>query len=387
MVRVLQVAESGSSGVPAFISRLCIGLASEISFGIACPSKSVLISNQPAGSTVYPVEMAHAINPISDYRAARKIRAVAETDHYDVVHLNSTKAGIIGVPLKRGLKAKTVFTPHALRSHAYAEGSVKRRIALYIEKRICGAADIVAACSAAEAEGIVRAGLAPLDKVHVVENGVDIALLEAPPALSREALGIPGDAFVTGTAGRLSAQKDPATFVRAAKLITAEIPDSHFVMAGDGPLLDETGEMIRELGLADRVHLLGWRDDAQEVLKLFDVFLVTSRYEGGSFAILEAAGARRPIVACDSPGVGNLLADGVTALLAPPGDVAGVAAAVVKLHKDAKMAQRLAAEAFDTIAWPRRLEVMVDAWGALYRSVSEGTASARAMQPAQQHSA
>src|SRR5207344_2724443 len=116
-------------------------------------------------------------------------------------------------------------------------------------------------------------------------------------------------------------------------------PESHFVMAGDGPLLDEVGVMIRELGLADRFHLLGWRDDAQEVLKLFDVFLVTSRYEGGSFAILEAAGARRPIVACDSPGVGNLLADGVTGMLASTGDAAGVAAAVLKLHKDAKIAQ------------------------------------------------
>ena len=387
MVRVLQVAESGTGGVPAFIRRVCDGLAGEHPFGIACPSNSDLVSNQPTGTAVYPIEMAHAINPISDYRAANQIRAVVEREHYDVVHLNSTKAGIIGVQLKRGLKAKTVFTPHALRSHAYPDGTLKRLLALFIEKRICAAADVVAACSSAEADGIVQAGLASREKVRIVENGVDVRQLQAPATVSREDLGIPPDAFVVGTAGRLSMQKDPATFVRAAKRIADEAPSAHFVMAGDGPLLTEMGEMIRGLGLADRFHMLGWRDDAQEVLKLFDVFLVTSRYEGGSFAILEAAGARRPIVACDSPGVGNLLKDDVTGLLAPAGDPHRVAAAVLKLRKDAKIGQRLADEAFETIAYPRRLEVMVEEWGALYRSVSAGPAPAQAEQATQRHPA
>jgi len=301
--------------------------------------------------------------------------------------LNSTKAGIIGVPLKRGLQAKTVFTPHALRSHAYTEGSLKRRIAMFIEKRICDTADVVVACSAAEAEGILQSGLAPREKVRVVENGVDLGQLQAPSTVSREALGIPADAFVVGTSGRLSPQKDPGTFVQAARLVATEVPSAHFVMAGDGPLFTETGEMIRGLGLADRFHLLGWREDAQEVLKLFDVFLVTSRYEGGSFAILEAAGARRPIVACESPGVGNLLKDGVTGVLAPVGDARGVASAVLKLRNDARIGQRLAAEAFETIAYPRRLEVMVETWGALYRSVSEGFSPAQTDRAARQHPA
>lgn len=387
MVRVLQVAESGTGGVPAFIDRICEGLSGDLTFGIACPPDSELAARAPAHATIFPIAMAHAINPISDYRAAGQIRSLVERERYDIVHLNSTKAGIIGVPLKRGLKAKTVFTPHALRSHAYAEGSLKRRIALFVEKRVCSAADVIAACSGAEAEGIVQAGLAPRAKVRVVENGVDVGQLQTPSTLSRGELGIPEDAFVVGTVGRISAQKDPATFLAAAARILDGAPGAHFVMAGDGPLLSEVGETVRQLGLTDRFHLLGWRDDAQEVLKLFDVFLITSRYEGGSFAILEAAGAGRPIVACDSPGVGSLIDDGETGLLSPAGDAAGVAVAVLSLYKDAKIGQRLAARAFETIAYPRRLEVMVEEWGALYRSVSEGEAAARAVLPAQRNPA
>jgi glycosyltransferase involved in cell wall biosynthesis len=383
VVRVLQVAESGTGGVPAFIKRVCEGLAGEFSFGIVCPPGSRLASRQPDGATLYPVAMAHAINPISDFMAAGRIRALVEDHGYEVVHLNSTKAGIIGVPLKRGLKAKTIFTPHALRSHAYTSGSVRQRIAHVVEKRVCAAADIVAACSVAEADDIVRSGLAARERVRVVENGVDVSRLQATPALSRDHLGIPADAFLVGTVGRLSAQKDPATFIRAAKLVAAVLPEAHFVTVGDGPLLAEVGEMVREARLADRFHLLGWRDDAQEVLKLFDVFVITSRYEGGSFAVLEAAGAGRPIVACESPGLGALLEDGVTALLAPIGEAPRVAEAVLNLHKDAKMARGLAERAFDVIAWPRRLEVMVEAWGALYRSLGEGTAGAQVAQPAQ----
>jgi glycosyltransferase involved in cell wall biosynthesis len=330
--------------------------------------------------------MAHSINPVRDYGAAGKIRSLVESHGYDIVHLNSTKAGIIGIPLKRGLKAKTIFTPHALRSHAYGDGSLKRRVALWIEKRVCNRADIVAACSTAEAADIVRSGLALRRRVRVVENGVDLPVLQAPPALSRNDLGIPSDAFLVGTIGRISSQKDPATFVQAAKLVSVAAPEAHFVTAGDGPLLAELRVMVRENGLADRFHVLGWRDDALEVLKLFDVFLITSRYEGGSFAVLEAAGAGRPIVACDSPGVGPLLDSGATALLAPPGNPRKVAEAVLNLRNDAKMAQELAARAFEEVAWPRRLPVMVEAWGALYRSLLEDEAP-RAAQTAQQRPA
>jgi hypothetical protein len=85
--------------------------------------------------------------------------------------------------------------------------------------------------------------------------------------------------------------------------------------------------------------------------------------------------------------VGNLLEDAVTGLLAPAGDPSGVASAVLKLRKDAKMAQRIAAQAFETIAYPRRLEVMVEEWGALYRSVSEGLAPAQVERAAQRRPA
>ncbi len=381
MVRVLHVAESGKGGVPAFIRRLCEGLGDDVEFGIVCPPDSDLVSRPPDNTAVYPVEIPHQIRPFGDRKAAQRVAEIVEAGGYDVVHLNSTKAGVLGIWLRGKLPAtSTIFTPHALRSHAYGSGSPMRPIALFVEGRICGSVDVVAACSAAEAQSVDDAKLASGEKLKMVDNGVDLEALSAPSLLSREEIGVPEDAFVAGTVGRLSPQKDPQTFIRAARRISEEAPEAHFVIVGDGPLEGALREMAEGFALSDRVHLLGWRDDAGEVLKLFDVFVMTSRYEGGSFTVLEAAAARRPIVAAASPGVGVLIDDGVSGILTGIGDDTAIAEAVLRLARDAKMAETLAANAFETIAWPRRLEVMVDGWGSLYRSLLEEPAPGEAVQ-------
>jgi glycosyltransferase involved in cell wall biosynthesis len=331
--------------------------------------------------------MSHGLNPFSDMRSAGRLRQVIDAGAYDVVHLNSTKAGVLGVPMKGKHRAKTIFTPHALRSFAYDDGSIKRRIALMVERRICAAADVIVACSASEAETVTAAGLATADRVKVIENGVDIERLSAPPAISRSDIGVPEDAVLIGTLARLSPQKDPETFIRAARLVAEDLPDAHFVIAGDGDLHNQMKTLAQSLGLADRMHLLGWRNDAEDVLKLFDVFVLTSRYEGGPFVILEAAAARKPIVACDSPGIGSVVQDGVNGLLTPAGDSRAVATAVVRIVRDQEMAETFVAAAFEQIAWPRRLEVMVDAWGELYRSLLETPVPAQSAQAAQRYSA
>ena len=381
MVRVLHVVESAKGGVPLFVRRVCEGLRQGFEFEIACPPLSELYLRPPTNAVVHPVGMARQFHPLRDPASARRIRRLLQSNPYDIVHLNSSKAGILGLLLGDGFPAKTVFTPHALRSNAYADGSVLRRVALFIEARICRAVDLIVAVSQEEQRQVIESGMAPPDRVRLIENGVDLSGLSTPPALTRADVGLPPEAFVVGTVGRLSPQKDPITFVRAAVSMAGQVPRAHFVLVGDGPLEADVRRLIVGRGLSHQFHLLGWRSDATEVLKLLDVFVLTSHYEGMPFVLLEAAGARRPIVCTAAPGVRSLIQDESSGLVTEIGDWRGLATAVRRLYERPDERSRLAEAAFQTVALPRGLDVMVEGWGTLYRTVAEEAASLAAARP------
>lgn len=369
MRRILQVTECLNGGVPAFITCICEGLSGDFEFGVAAPRGSALLESPPRDARVHPLEISHRINPVLDWRAARDLNQIVREGGYDLVHLNSTKAGVLGILMRGRRRVPTLFSPHALRSYAYPPGSLLNRASLAVERLICGSADIVGAVSETEANRVVSTGLAGAERVRVVENGVDLATLARPAVLRRADLGIPDDAFVVGTVGRIAPQKDPETFVRAAGLISQRVTNACFVMVGEGPMMESVRDLAQRTGVLARMRFTGWREDASEVMKLFDVFVMPSLYEGSPFTLFEAAAAGVPIVAARSPGVGGLLDDGVTGLLVPQRDERAFSDAVVRLREDQGMSRRIAEDALRRVAQPRSREVMLMNWRDLYLSL------------------
>ncbi|HEX2189039.1 MAG TPA: glycosyltransferase [Longimicrobiaceae bacterium] len=146
-------------------------------------------------------------------------------------------------------------------------------------------------------------GLAP-GAVYYVPNGVRLA--PAPPAPLREELGIPAGAVVAAGVGGLERRKGFDLLVGA--LARAGDPGLHAVVAGEGPDRAALRALAESLGVADRVHLLGQRSDVAAVLAAADLFVLSSRSEGMSVAMLEAATARRPVVSTDVGGAWDVLA-------------------------------------------------------------------------------
>src|SRR5205823_13876641 len=149
------------------------------------------------------------------------------------------------------------------------------------------------------------------------------------------------------TVGRLDFQKSPVDFVRMAALVAQERPDARFVMVGDGTLEHEAREEAAKIGAP--VLFTGFRPDAARIASAFDVFVVSSLYEGLGRSLTEALASGRPVVATAVNGVPDLVEPGVTGLLATPGEPASLASAVEWLLDHPEEAGRMGAQARDRV--------------------------------------
>jgi glycosyltransferase involved in cell wall biosynthesis len=186
----------------------------------------------------------------------------------------------------------------------------------------------------------------PAAKIEVVYNAVDLARIDvdAPSGL-REELGGGRQGPLILTPARLDAQKGHRTLFEAIP----QVPDATFVLAGEGPEREALEALAAQLGIADRVHFLGRREDVPELLAACDVFALPSLYEGSSLAVLEAMAARIPIVSSAIGGTEELIEDGRSGLLVAPGDSEALAAALRRVLGDPGLRKSLATHARERV--------------------------------------
>jgi glycosyltransferase involved in cell wall biosynthesis len=171
---------------------------------------------------------------------------------------------------------------------------------------------------------------------------------------ARHTLGLSADAVVVGTVGRLDYQKAPEHFVAAIAALRARQPNVRGVWIGSGPLLDEVRGQVRGLGLEDHIVLAGERRDVADLLPAFDVFAMSSRYEGLPCAVVEAMRCGVPVVVTAVNSVPDLVVPGETGVLVPPGRPLDLAAALAGVLDEPERAAAMvargrerAADAFD----------------------------------------
>jgi len=185
----------------------------------------------------------------------------------------------------------------------------------------------------------------PAERVRYIRNGIpDIHSVEKPSV--DWVCDIPPDAKLVGMVGRFDEiQKDQMTLVQAMAMVQDVVPEAHLLLVGEGPRRAEVEQLVSQLGMSRCVHFLGLRRDVPVVLHHLDVFVLSSRHEGESLAILEAMSAQRPIVATAVGGTPGLLANGECGLLVPPGDAQAMAQAIVELLTNKTKAGELARRA------------------------------------------
>ncbi|HUK96789.1 MAG TPA: glycosyltransferase [Gaiellaceae bacterium] len=316
------------------------------------------------------------LSPPGDARAVRELIAIIRAERPDVLHTHTAKAGGTGrvaALLTRGARPDVVvhtYHGHVLRGYF---GRGKETFYRTLERVLAHATDRLIAVSEEVRDDLVSLGVAPRSKFVVIPYGFDLSArtngTEADRARIRADLGADETTFVVGWVGRLTAIKRPLDLVRVLAALVAEGTDARLCIVGDGPEREAVEALAALLGVADRLHVAGYRERLGEWYAAFDAFCLTSANEGTPVAAIEALAAGRPVVATRVGGTPAVVEEGLSGYLADEGDVATLAARLAGLAADPAVRARMAADGAARMHELYGEERMVDDIDALYRSL------------------
>jgi glycosyltransferase involved in cell wall biosynthesis len=291
------------------------------------------------------------IAPRSDLRALRQLEVIFAERDVGVVHTHCAKAGAVGrmAARRRGVP-RIVHTFHGFPFNEF-QSRARRRAYLWTERQLGRITDVALCVGTAVAAEAVRRELVAPERVRTIGVAVDgpdramasmSALLPEARRRARAALGLPDEATVVGSVGRLTYQKAPDDFVAALRQLGR--PEVTGVWVGGGQLAERVGRHARRPP-GVRLLLAGERTDVLQVLPALDIFVSSSLYEGLPTAIVEAMICGVPVVATAVNAVPDLVVPGETGILVPPGRPAVLAAAIGHLLDRPGVAARMASVA------------------------------------------
>jgi glycosyltransferase involved in cell wall biosynthesis len=329
---VITLAEVG--GAQSYVASLLPALAERYDVVLAAHGEGPLLeAAAEAGAQFVPLRhVRRPIRPWRDLAGLVELVRLLRRERPQIVHASSSKAGVLGrlaavatrVPIR-------FFTVHGW---AFSANSGLPSLLYRVTDRLMAPLTTMTICvSEHELAAGLEAGTCRVERSVVIRNAVDVG---AAPR-SRHDRSVPRLIAV----GRLKAPKDFLALIRAL----AELPDGSFeaLIVGDGPERAEVEAEARRLGLAGRVRLAGEREDVAELLADSDVFVLSSRSEGLPVSVLEAMAAELPVVASEVGGLAELVVDGETGILVPPGDVQALATALGRLVAEPELRRSLGA--------------------------------------------
>ncbi len=272
--------------------------------------------------------LAREIRPLADLRAFLELRSILRDEKKRaggaplVVHTHSSKAGILGRAAARAAGADVVV--HSIHGFGFndTQPPALRRLLVGMERAVSRWTDAFIAVSAENIRLGVREGILPAGKARVIRSGFDTGrFLAGSRERGRRLLGIPEGVPVVGTVAPFKPQKAPLDFVETARRVHGVVPASRFVMVGDGALRPAVERAVAAAGLEGSFLLPGWREEVPDLMRAFDVFLLTSLWEGLPKVVPQALLSGVPVVATAVDGTREIVDDGVDGFLAPPGDV------------------------------------------------------------------
>lgn len=283
------------------------------------------------GLELVPLAPGHEL----DLKAAWKLARVVRRVRPDIVHAHDPH----GVAMASMALSMLTTTPSPRLVAA-------RRVDFHLKRNSFSKwkyrqVDLFIASSDAIRRILIRDGV-PGDQIVTVHEGIDVDRIGRLPAINlHEQFFLPHNAPIVGNVAALVAHKGQRHLINAVPLVLREMPDTRFVILGEGPLRATLEHQIKALHLEKHVVMPGFRDDVLSCIKAFDLFVMSSETEGLGTSLLDAMAAGTPTIGTDVGGIPEAIDDRVSGLIVPPNDPASLARAIVKLLKDDALATRM----------------------------------------------
>lgn len=267
-------------------------------------AKSIL---EKLNVTIHQIDIARSPFSVRNLNAYRQLKALMKQERFDLVDCHTPMGGVLARLAAKATKtAPVLYTAHGF--HFYKGCPLQNRL-IYetIERWLARYTDGLITINEEDYQAAksfhLRGKAYKIPGVGIDVKGIHD--LKVDRAQKRRELGVPEDAFVMLSVGDLNANKNHSTAIKA--FAKADIPNSYYLVCGEGELRNELNSLAEKLGVSQRVRLLGFRNDVREILKASDLFVFPSFREGLSVALLEAASAGVTCIASNIRGNVDLL--------------------------------------------------------------------------------
>ncbi|MDD4413223.1 MAG: glycosyltransferase family 4 protein [Oscillospiraceae bacterium] len=351
-MKLLFVTQSTIGGTLEYFKLLIPRLAEKgDEITVVCPSDGLMkMELEGMGIKVHIIEMVRKISIVRDARSICHLVRYIKSNDFDIIHTHSSKAGAIGRIAAFLCRTPCIYTAHGW-AFSMSAGKLKKMIYICIEKILALLCRRIVAISEFEHNIALQYRIAGSNKLKLISNGIDVNKFAIKPKknLMKKLLGIKENVFVIGMVGRLAPQKDPLTFVKAAKIIADSGYAAYFILVGDGELRAEVEQKILDLGLSDQFLITGWVENVQDYTNIFDIGVLTSQWEGFGLVLAEYMANRVPVVASNVGGIPDVILDGETGKLVNPCDTLGFAAAIIDLLCNEDLKNKFITSGFERV--------------------------------------
>ena len=275
-----------------------------------------------------------AINLKQDFLAFKQIRKALKKIKPDIVHTNSSKAGLLGRFAAASLGLKCVHTVHGFAFNS--EQKLPVRIFYVLLEAFCSLmTKKIIFVANTDIDLAKKYKIAPQKKFVLIRAGVEVKTKEDFPSFDKnkklKELNLSKENKIILSIANLKPQKNPLDMVKAAKIVCEKFPQAVFLYLGTGPLKEATEALIKEYKLENNFKLLGHRTDTTELLMISDIFALSSLWEGLPMALIEALNMQVPAVCYNVNGITEVIKNGKNGFTVKSKDYQTLAKNIIKI--------------------------------------------------------
>jgi glycosyltransferase involved in cell wall biosynthesis len=306
-----------------------------------------------------------------DFRAQFHLNRIISSEGIDIIVTHGYKSCVMGWWAGRKFRI-----PVLAYSRGYTAENKKVTFYYWLERQFLKRVSGIVAVSAGQERRLREYGIKPKN-LWVVHNAISVKHTPFDNAARKytevpASLNIPANAKIIVTAGRLSPEKGHRYLIEAIPRIHSEGNEACFVFAGDGPLTKEIMQHAKDLGVLDQCRFLGFRRDLPEIFSVMDFMVLPSLSEGLPNVILEAFAASKPVVASNVGGVPELVEDGISGYLIPPGRPELLAKAISKMLSDPAKMEAMGIAGYERVKRDFTFKTQTEKLEAIYYQVLNG---------------